>query len=148
MTKLSIVGKGYHTDESVVGFYNTGDRMKHWGKGGAFWGGLWGLIVGAAFFMVPGIGPVLVAGSLGAAIIGALEGAVVVGGLSAIGAGLYSLGIPKNSVIEYETAIKTDKFLVIAHSTAEEVEKARRILQTTNPASMETHVGENAAAGA
>jgi hypothetical protein len=144
MKKLSIVGKGYHTDESVVGFYNTGDRMKHWGKGGAFWGGLWGLIVGAAFFISPGIGPVLVAGSLGAAIVAGLEGAVVVGGLSAIGAGLYSLGIPKNSVIEYETAIKTDKFLVIAHSTAEEVEKARAILQTTHPASMETHVVEQA----
>jgi hypothetical protein len=144
MKKLSIVGKGYHTDESVVGFYNTGDRMKHWGKGGAFWGGLWGLIVGAAFFIIPGIGPVLVAGSLGAAIVAGLEGAVVVGGLSAIGAGLYSLGIPKNSVIEYETAIKTDKFLVIAHSTAEEVEKARAILQTTHPASMETHVVEQA----
>jgi hypothetical protein len=25
--KLSIVGKGYHTDEQVVGYYNTGDRM-------------------------------------------------------------------------------------------------------------------------
>jgi len=38
MHKLSIVGKGYHSDEQVVGYYNTGDRMKHWGKAGAFWG--------------------------------------------------------------------------------------------------------------
>jgi hypothetical protein len=37
MRKLSIVGKGYHTDENVVGYYNTGDRMKYWGKIGAFW---------------------------------------------------------------------------------------------------------------
>jgi hypothetical protein len=37
-----IVGKGYHTDEQVVGYYNTGDRMKVWGKNGAFWGGFWG----------------------------------------------------------------------------------------------------------
>jgi hypothetical protein len=35
MKKLSIVGKGYHTDEHVVGYYNTGNRMEYWGKLGA-----------------------------------------------------------------------------------------------------------------
>ena len=57
MKKLSIVGKDYHTDEHVVGYYNTGDRMMYWGKLGAFWGGFWGLLFGSAFFWVPGIGP-------------------------------------------------------------------------------------------
>ena len=42
MKRLSIVGRDYHTDERVVGYYNTGDRMKYWGKLGAFWGGFWG----------------------------------------------------------------------------------------------------------
>ena len=42
MKKLSIVGKDYHTEEHVIGYYNAGDRMKVWGKLGAFWGGLWG----------------------------------------------------------------------------------------------------------
>src|ERR1700761_5797582 len=64
--KLSIVGKDYHTEEHVVGYYNTGDRMKYWGKLGAFWGGIWGLLFGAAFFFIPGVGPVLVAGPLAA----------------------------------------------------------------------------------
>ena len=62
MKKLSVVGKDYHTDEHVVGYYNAGDRMKYWGKLGAFWGGFWGLLFGAAFFWVPAIGPVLVGG--------------------------------------------------------------------------------------
>ena len=102
MKKLSVVGKDYHTEDHVVGYYNAGDRMKHWGKLGAFWGGLWGLLFGAAFFWVPGVGPVLIGGPLVAWIIAALEGAVVVGGLSAIGAGLFSLGIPKDSIVQYE----------------------------------------------
>jgi hypothetical protein len=34
MRALSIVGKDSHTDEHVVGYYNTGDRMKYWGKAG------------------------------------------------------------------------------------------------------------------
>jgi len=139
MKKLSVVGKDYHTDEQVVGYYNAGDRMKYWGKMGAFWGGLWGLLVGAAFFWVPGVGPLLVAGPVAAWIIGAAEGAVVVGGLSALGAALYSVGIPKDSVVKYETAIKADKFLVVAHGTADEVAKAKDILNTTKPAELNQH---------
>jgi uncharacterized membrane protein len=143
MKKLSIVGKDYHTDEQVVGYYNTGDRMKYWGKLGAFWGGLWGMLFGAAFFAIPGIGPVLVAGPLVAWIVGALEGAVVVGGLGAVGAGLYSIGIPKDSVVKYETAIKSDKFIVLAHGTADEVAKAKSIMQTTRPVEIGLHTAEH-----
>ena len=28
MKKLSIVGKDYHTEDHVIGFYNAGDRMR------------------------------------------------------------------------------------------------------------------------
>ena len=62
LRKISIVGKGYHTDEHAVGYYNTGDRMMYWGKLGAFWGGFWGLLFGSAFFLIPGLGPILAAG--------------------------------------------------------------------------------------
>jgi uncharacterized membrane protein len=129
MRNLSIVGKDYHTEEKVVGYYNAGDRMKRWGSTGAFWGGFWGLLFGSAFFAIPGLGPVLVAGPLVAWIVGALEGAVVVGGLSAIGAALYSIGIPKDSIVQYEAALKSDHFLLLAHGTPEEVEKARGVME-------------------
>jgi hypothetical protein len=141
MKKISIVGKDYHTEEHVVGYYNTGDRMKYWGKLGAFWGGIWGLLVGAAFFFVPGIGPVLVAGPLAAWIVGALEGAVVVGGLSAIGAALFSIGIPKDSVLKYDVALKANQFLLVGHGTADEIVKARDILARTKPMSVDVHPG-------
>jgi uncharacterized membrane protein len=141
MKKLSIVGKDYHTEEHVVGYYNAGDRMKFWGKQGAFWGGFWGLLFGSAMFFIPGIGPLIVFGPMVGWIVGALEGAVVVGGLSALGAGLYSIGIPKDSVMQYETALKSDKFLVIAHGTADEVAKAKSILETTGAAQIAAHQG-------
>ena len=143
MKKLSIVGRDYHTDEHVVGYYNAGDRMKYWGKMGAFWGGFWGLLFGSAFFWVPGIGQILVAGPLVAWIVGALEGAVIVGGLSAIGAGLYSLGIPKDSIVRYETAIKTGKYLLIAHGTPEETARAQKIITGTSPEASEHHQPSN-----
>jgi len=139
MHKLSIVGKGYNTDEQVVGYYNTGDRMKYWGGMGAFWGGFWGLLFGSAFFVIPGLGPILAAGPVVAWIVGALEGAVVVGGVSALGAGLFSLGIPKDSIVQYEAALKEDNFLLIAHGTAAEVAKAKDIIDTTHPAQSTLH---------
>ena len=146
MKKLSIVGKGYHTDEQVVGYYNTGDRMKYWGKVGAFWGGFWGLLFGSALFMIPGLGPILVAGPLVAWIVAGLEGAVEAGALGALGAGLFSIGIPKNSIVKYETAIKTDQFVLVAHGTAAEVAKAHDIIETTHPASFTMHAADAVAA--
>jgi hypothetical protein len=137
--KVSIIGKDYHTEENVVGYYSTGDRMKSWGGIGAFWGGIWGLLVGAGFFLIPGVGPVLVAGPFLAALIGALESAAVVGGVSALAAGLVSLGIPKDSAIKYEAEIKADKFVLAVHGTSEELEQARAILAATSPLSIETH---------
>jgi voltage-gated potassium channel Kch len=146
--KLSLVGKDYHSDEQVVGYYNTGDRMRYWGKLGAFWGGLWGLLFGSALFLVPGIGPIVVGGPIVSWIVGALEGAAVVGGLSAIGAALYSIGIPKDSVLRYETSLKANKFLLVVHGTAAEVERASSILHGTGAIETTVHKVETLAATA
>lgn len=140
MTKLSIIGKDYHTDEDVVGYYTVGDRMKSWGKLGAFWGGIWGMLFGSAFFLVPGIGPILAAGPIVAWIVGVLEGAVLVGGVSALGAGLLSLGIPNDKVIAYETQIKAGKFVVIAHDVQGAQDKAMIALEATRHQGIEQHV--------
>ena len=132
MKKLSIVGRDYHTEEHAVGFYNTGDRVKYWGKNGAFWGTVFGILFAPAFFFIPGIGPVLTGGLIGSILMGTVEGAAVgaaVGaGSSALAAALTGLGIPKVSVIRYEAAVKANKFLLIASGTAAEVERARKIL--------------------
>jgi len=146
MKHLSIVGKDYHTEEHVVGYYTTCDRMTYWGELGAFWGGFWGLLFGSAFFWVPGIGPLLVAGPLVMWIVGALEGAVVTGSLTALGAGLYSIGIPKHSVLKYETEVKNGKLLLVVDGTADEVERARNLLHQTRATTTTVHA-EPAAVG-
>lgn len=139
LTQLSIVGKDYQTEEAVVGYYTTGDRMKAWGTRGAFWGGLWGLLFGSAFFIIPGLGPLLAAGPVVAWIVGALEGAAVVGGVSALGAGLYSVGIPKDSILEYETQIKMGKYVVIAHGATDDVNKVQAPLAATKHEGIKKH---------
>lgn len=113
--KVSVVGRGFHTDDTVTGFYNSGNRIRFWGMNGAFWGGLWGLLFGGLFLTVPVIGPIVIVGHLAAIVASTLEGIVVVGGLSALGAALYSIGIPKDSVLRYEKTIKADGFLIVVH---------------------------------
>jgi hypothetical protein len=61
--------------------------------------------------------------------------------LGALGAGLYSIGIPKDSIVKYETALKTDQFLLLVHGTAAEVAQAKDIIETTNPVEFSLHSG-------
>jgi hypothetical protein len=145
MKQLSVVGKGYQIDEKVVGFYNIGDRIKFWGTRGALWGGLWGMFFGGLFLTIPVVGHVVVLGYLASIAIYGIENAVMVGGLSALGAALYGIGVPKDSVIKYETAVKADSFLVMAHGTSEEVARAKAILGTAKPSLLDVHTGVAAA---
>ncbi|OIQ75182.1 hypothetical protein GALL_431530 [mine drainage metagenome] len=128
---LSLVGKGYHSEEHPLGFYTAGDRIRSWGGMGAFWGSIWGLLMAPAVFFLPGLGLVAMAGPFVAALVGALEGAVVVGGVSALGAALTQIGVSKDKVIKYEMAIKMDKYVLMVHGNAEETEKARTILENS-----------------
>ncbi|MHB1620976.1 MAG: general stress protein [Sulfuricella sp.] len=139
MKKLSIIGKDYHTEEHVVGFLNAGDRAKYFGKFGAFWGGLMGMLFGSALFFVPVVGHVIVLGPLAATIFGGLQGAVLVGGASALVGALMAIGIPKDSVLRYETALKSDKFLLIVHGDAQEIKRAHELLTTSGFASFDHH---------
>jgi hypothetical protein len=150
MKHFSIVGKGYHTEEKVIGFYSAGDRIQFWGRNGALWGGLWGLLFGGMMLTLPVVGPIVVVGSLAgviyAAVVGAVEGAVVVGGLSALGAALASIGVPKQSVVKYEQAILADHFVVTAHGTATEMARVKVMLEESGPAQLDMHDATAAAA--
>jgi hypothetical protein len=104
---------------------------------------------GSSFFPIPGIGPLLAAGpivsELGGIVVAqvagkslspsskwrGLEGTVVVGGWSALGACLYNLGISKDSIIEYETQIKAGRFILIVQGSLEEVSKIQDAIAVT-----------------
>jgi predicted acyltransferase len=108
-------------------------------------GGLWGLFFGGLFITIPVVGYVGVLGYLATVMIAAIENAVVVGGLSALGASLYSIGVPKGSVIQYETALKADSFLLMAHGPAAEVNRAKTLLAAMSPSQLDVHAAGKAA---
>jgi hypothetical protein len=110
LQKLSVVGRDHRTEPRMAGYY-----------------------------LVPGVGPVLVVGPLATYIVQAVEAAVGVDGLSAIGCGLFSIDIPKNSALKYESALKADKFLLIAQGTRDDLLPAKHIIQATVPAALGVH---------
>jgi len=128
MTKCSIIGRDYHTEERVVGYFNTGDRMVLWGRNGAFWGAIWGMLLGSGFVLVPGFGPMVVAGPFVSWILGAVEAAALTGGVAALAGALSGLGVPDGSILQYEVALKAEKFVVIVHGSVDDAERARSIL--------------------
>ena len=139
MKQFSVIGRGYHTEEKVVGFYTLGDRMKMWGKYGAFWGGIWGVLFGGVFVTLPVTGPLVIAGFFASAVVSAIEGAVVVGGVSALGAALFNAGISKEHIVHYEAAIQAEGFLVMAHGASDDMTRAKAVLQAHAPTRLDHH---------
>ena len=127
--QLSIIGQDYSTEEQPIGFINAGNRMMTWGKFGAFWGSIWGMLFGSAMIFLPGIGPLIFAGW----IVSALEGAILGGGFAALGGALASIGIPQDSVMEYETSLRAGNFMLLIHGEQAEVIEAKAQLATSGP---------------
>ena len=132
-SSLSLLGQSYHVDEEMVGFYNMGDRAQFWGKRGAFWGGLLGLFSSGVYITLPVTAPIIMLGFIAISVAAAIEGAAVVGGLSALAAVLYSLGVPKDSIVAYEEVLKSDGFIVMAHGNERDIMRANTILAHAKP---------------
>lgn len=128
LRQVSMVSKGYHQDEHPVGFYHTGNRIRYWGLQGAFWGGIWVLLAGAAFFWVPGFGPLAAAGPIVSLLVRGLEGAAIGGGLGVLATALYVMGVPRRSIVDYEKSVLSGKFLLVIHGKRALVEHACAVL--------------------
>lgn len=139
MKTISIIGQDYQTEENVVGYFNAGDRARFFGRLGAFWGGLAGMLFGSALMFVPVVGHIVVLGPIAATIAGALQGAVLGGGFSALVGALTAIGVPRDSVLRYETALKASKFLVIVHGGSDDLRRAHELLTASGSSDVQTH---------
>lgn len=100
---------------------------------GAIIGGLGGLLLGLGLLAVPGIGPVLAAGPILAAILGAGAGSIV-GGL--IGA-LINTGVPEETAGLYAEAVRRGASIVLITTDESLVMEAERIMNRHNPIDIE-----------
>ena len=140
LEQVSIISKDMVSEKKVHGFVTSCDVAKASARTGAWVGGIFGLLTGAALMWVPGVGPLVVAGSLTTMLLGGVEGAVAGAAVSGFLGWLTGLGISRQHILKYEESIKTGKCLVVAHGTPEQVAKASTILEATRPAEIERHV--------
>jgi hypothetical protein len=150
MDMLSVLGKGESGGDDPLGLYysSVGDRMKGWGKMGAFWGGLWGLLTGAAgLFVFPGIGPVLAAGPVVEAIAAALAGAGL-GGSAMAGAAaasqftvaMHRSGVPGEKLEMLQNAIEQGHYLLMLRLDEEEAGKWQTLLAHNGASMVDVYV--------
>jgi hypothetical protein len=133
MSNLSIVGRDFQVSEKPVGFLTTGYLVKQGAGTGAWVGGLFGMLMGAAFLVLPGVGPLVAAGPLVGALLGGLEGALAGAAFGALSGALIGWGIPKDQALLYETEVKAGKFLVIARGNPADIARAKALLESSNP---------------
>ena len=136
ITRISIIGRNFETHEDIQGFYRPSDAACSGAGTGAWVGGFFGLMWGAmGMFVIPFVGPLFVLGPLAGMIAGAVGGA----GVGALISGLIASGVPKEQALIYQRRLKEGDFLVVVHGTADEIEQAHDILQSTDHAQLQAY---------
>ncbi len=130
LQQVSIVGKGYHDEAHPIGFYTADNSIRYWGLQDAFWGKLWSLLPGAAFFWVPDFGSLAAAGPVVGLLVTGLEDVAIGGGFGVLGAALYTMGVPRNTIFQYEKIVKAEKILLIVDGQRNDIEHACDILHS------------------
>jgi hypothetical protein len=100
------------------------------------------LCIGAAFLVLPGLGPVVVAGPIVTAVLGGLEGALCGSAVGCLAGALVGWGVPKDRALKYETQVKGGKFLVLARGNSEVIDRARNLLANSAPEHIEIYSAE------
>jgi hypothetical protein len=83
--------------QNTAAVYDTGGRVKTWGRRGILGGSLIGFALGVALVALSHTGNVLTFGVFGTLIVGVVEGAVIAGTFAACAAALYGKGVLRGS---------------------------------------------------
>jgi uncharacterized membrane protein len=137
--QVSIVAQDLKSDNQVHGYVASGDVASSGAGAGAWVGGLFGVLVGAAFIWLPGFGPLLVAGPYATRLRGDIEGLVAGAKSGGLLGALAGWGVSEHHILKYEEHVKGGKYLLIAHGSAEEAARAHKILEATEAVQVTHH---------
>lgn len=133
---ISIIGRNFETHEDIQGFYRPADAALDGAGQGAWFGGIFGLMLGAmGFFVLPVVGGLMVIGPLSGMIAGAIGGA----GVGALLTGLVASGIPSDQALKYQKRLQAGEFLIVVHGNVEKSSVAQQILAETAQTDLQTH---------
>jgi hypothetical protein len=130
LKRISVIGRAFGSNGKPVAYYTHGDRLACWGEQNEFWDKLIERAQEVVLFDCTGTGSLLVIGPIALWIIAVLNNSAIFNGLSVFGATLYSMGLPKERVQDYEEALRKGSYLMIVHGPADEIMQAKKILRT------------------
>jgi len=119
--KQSHQQSGENTDDDIMDGTLTGGTL----------GGIGGLLLGAGALMIPGIGPIVAAGPIAAAIGGAIAGGIT--------GGLIDWGIPAEESHHYEQEVIQGSILAIIRTDATKVNSVAQILRQNGAKEVKNH---------
>jgi hypothetical protein len=135
---ISIIGRRFETHEDIQGFYTPTDAAYAGAGEGAWYGGIFGLFMGAAgYFVFPSIGALMVLGPLAGFIAGSIAGA----GIGALVSGFAAAGIPKDHALKYQEIVQAGEHLVVVHGSEARCAKAHQVLLNTTSLQLHSHYG-------
>jgi len=130
MKAVSIVGKVQQHEIHATGLYITGGQIRYQGNQDSFWNALWIRLSGAGFFLLPDLGVLLAAGPIAHLLTNEYAGIDVGSGLSVLGQAFSSIGIPVDSIRQYEESVNSEKLMLIIHGLHSDVEFACQLLHS------------------
>lgn len=95
---------------------------------GSALGGLGGLLVGLSTLAVPGVGPVLAAGTVGTVLATALAGSGIGAASGSLAGAFAGIGIPNDQADVYGDRISQGDYVLLVEGTDEEIRQAELIL--------------------
>ena len=125
---ISVVGNKTPVGVDRPGDYNAEDWIK-----------TWNFPSDATVFSISDIGPLAIGGPLVSAIAEGREAGAVETEFSALGAGLWRCGIPREDLPHYETAVKSDNYLIIVHCRPDEAIRVKKIFEPLQVVDIAVH---------
>jgi len=130
MAAVSVVGNANPQEEQIVGL-RTNDRYKNLtAMQAAFWQNMLGILDGELFFVDPEFDSLSAVGAIVPLLVKKNDDVDILGQFGVLAAALFSMGVPENSVRQYEAEINAGNILLIVNSKPTEVERSCEILHS------------------
>jgi len=129
LDKVSIVGNEYNRGVHAIGFYLKGGVMHFQGGQSVFWNDMWQQFNDKLFFVMPDQSVLLATGCIVRLLVKERSD-IDIHGFSVLGTALFSMGVPNDSINQYEADIEVGKILLIVNAGRDEIEKSCEILHS------------------
>ncbi len=140
---ISVMGNNFQSETRISGFISKKDVIFGGLRSGAVFGSLFGsllgLLSGVGVLFIPFVGPIVAAGPIGGALLGAASGALAGSAGAGLASVLMTLGMPKEKAAIYETRLKAGEFIVMAEVPADKTGEISLLMESAGGEEVHTN---------